>query len=92
MHEATQAQALHRQSAVWVNRAWPLARQDQAVLAVASMHIGLAILHQHLPPDEHPVLLTSIGLTYLALGLPVRGLVPLRRATTHLSDGPLLDR
>ena len=92
MQEATQAQALHTQAAVWVYRAWPLARQEQAALAVASMHKGLAMLSQHVPPDERPVLLTSIGLTYRALGLPVQGLVPLRQALSHFSDGPLIDR
>jgi diguanylate cyclase (GGDEF)-like protein len=92
MQEAVQAQSLHLQSAVWVYRAWPLARQDQAMLAVASMHKGLAMLSQHVPLDERPVLLTSIGLTYRALGLPAQGLVPLRQALTYFSESPLLDR
>ena len=92
MQAAVQAQALHLQSAVWVYRAWPLARQDQAMLAVASMHKGLAMMSQHVPLDERPVLLTSIGLTYRALGLPAQGLVPLRQALTYFSDAPLLDR
>ena len=56
------------------------------------MHKGLAMMNQHVPPDERPVLLTSIGLTYGALGLPVQALVPLRLALTHFCDGPLVDR
>ena len=92
MQEATQARALQTQAAVWVYRAWPPARQEQGAPAVASMHKGLAMMNQHVPPDERPVLLTSIGLTYGALGLPVQALVPLRLALTHFCDGPLVDR
>ena len=92
MHEATAGQAPHIQAAVWVYRAWPLARQEEAVQAVASMHKGLAMLRLHVLSEERPVLLTSIGLTYRALGLPVQALVPLRQAHAHFCDGPLLER
>lgn len=90
--DAQACQAQHIQAAVWVYRAWPLARQDDPVRAVACMHRGLALMHQHVPDGERPVLLTSIGLTYRALGLPVQALVPLRQAFTHFSDSPLVER
>ena len=92
MQAATDAAAKHVQAAVWVYRAWPLARQDQAVQAVQSMHRGLALMREHVPQDERPVLLTSIGLTYRALGLPVQALAPLRQALNHFNDGALIER
>lgn len=76
------------QAAAWVVRAWPLALQEQPAQAIAAVNRALELIQESVPLEEQPSLLTSIGLTYEAMGMPIQALGVLRQAADLAADFP----
>ena len=74
----------------WVVRAWPLALQEQPAQAIAAVNRALELMQENVPLEEQPSLLTSIGLTYDAMGMPIQALGVLRQAADLAADFPNL--
>ena len=79
---------LRLQAMAWVVQAWPLALQEQPARAIAAVNRALELMQANVPLEEQPSLLTSIGLTYEAMGMPIQALGVLRQAADLAAEFP----